>query len=212
MVEIKDRTLYIDMDEIEMPRSYKSYVAMWKGRRKKRAENPFSVSVTKFKSIPELRQRVEAYFESCMGYKYYKGKPVLDANGEQVKGQIEPYTISGLARYLGVNPRTLLNYQSRAKAGLIDPEYGEIIDDAKLRIQEYAEKRLYDRDGSSGARFVLEAGFGWVTEKENKELKQSDARIQVSREKLEFIKKQAEDNKLQDTELTVNILRATDED
>ena len=95
---------------------------------------------------------------------------------------------------------------------MIDPEYGAIIDDAKLRIQEYAEKRLYDRDGSSGARFVLEAGFGWLTERDMRELKQSDARIQLSREKLDFIKKQAEDNKLQDTELTVNIMRATDED
>lgn len=218
MYRLEGRTLFLDMDAIHIPDSRFLHMIRegWKQRQALYDSDPYAYSAyhrkRAYQTPEELQQKVDEYFKSCEGYRYYQGKPMYDAKGRPLKGQIEPYTISGLSRYLGIQPQTLLRYQIQARAGFIEPEFVDIIEDAKLRIQEYAEKRLYDRDGSSGARFVLEAGFGWVTHKEEIELQQSDKRIELAKAKLEFIRKQAEENKLEDKELTVNILRAVDED
>lgn len=215
MVKVENRVLYIDMDEIKIPRTLKASREAFKFRHRARRLDPFSFSdpfrKRAYDTVEQLQAAIDGYFKKCQGVKYYKGKPMVNIDGEPVIGQVEPYTISGLARHLGISQKTLKQYKRYAKMGLVPPEFGDIIDDACMRIQEYAEKRLYDRDGSSGARFVLEAGFGWMTEKEAMELRQSNKRIDLTREKLEFIKKQAEEEKLQDKELIVNILRA-DED
>lgn len=217
MVKLKGRKLYIDMDAIHVPRLAirETLIKQWKKKQELKAIDPFfrgfSSLNRKFKTPAELQAKVDGYFQTCWGAKYYNGKPLLDENGEVVKGIIRPYTMSGLARYLNCTVQCLFKYEVNAKAGLIQPEYAEIIADARLRIQEYAEQRLYDREGSSGARFVLETGFGWMTHKEAQELRQTDKRIKQAQEKLEFIKEQAREGKLDDKELTVNILRAGDE-
>lgn len=216
LIEIKGRIMYINMDAIKIPKTLGANLAMAKRRRESRRLDPFSFSDPIKKRIYEtpeqLQAAIDSYFQSCQGKRYYKGKPVLDEDGKPVIGQIEPYTVTGLARHIGISVRALSSYQSYVKSGLVPPEFADIINDAKLRIQEYAERRLYDREGAGGARFVLEASFGWMTKKENMELQQTDQRIQLTRDKLEFVKKQAEEDKLQDKELVVNILRASDED
>jgi len=217
MVELKGKILTIDMDAIKVPKLQIREITI--KRHKKYQEikrlDPFALYLggrpKKFKTPQELQEKVDGYFETCWGARYYNGKPLLDENGEVVKGIIRPYTMSGLARYLGISIKCLFEYEVHSKAGTMLPEYAEILTDAKLRIQEYAEQRLYDREGSSGARFVLETGFGWLTKKEAQELRQTDKRIKLAREKLEFVKEQAREGKLDDKELTVNILRAGDD-
>lgn len=206
------RTLYIDMDEIKVPDH--SFLNQTKNAWKKkslRSLEPLKGRKSKpmrFDSPEKLQEAINSYFNSCFGPGYYKGKPILDVNGEPAIVQLEPFTISGLARHLGIGKTTLLDYDVNARIGLIPEEYAEIIQDAKLRIQEYAEKRLYDRDGSSGARFVLEAGFGWITRKEEKELKQNKRRIQVAQERLKLEQEAARAETLEEKQFTVNIIRA----
>lgn len=218
MVELKNRVLTIDMDAIHIPRySIQQMVKnRWKQNNELKNLDPFARyiggRIKKFKTPEELQAKVDGYFQTCWGARYYNGKPLLDENGNVVQGIIKPYTVSGLARHLGITVKCLFEYEVHSKIGMIPPEYNDIIQDAKLRIQEYAEQRLYDREGSSGARFVLETGFGWVTKKEAMELKQSDRRIKLARDKLNFVKQQAEEGKLTDKELTVNILRAGNDD
>ena len=52
--------------------------------------------------------------------------------------------------------QALLNYQARSKA------FNDTLTRAKSRCEEYAEARLYDKDGSNGAKFSLANNFkGW---------------------------------------------------
>ena len=115
----------------------------------------------KFESVEELEQRIEAYFEDCKGelLKDDDGKPVLDKRGQPVMLGVRPPTVTGLALALGfADRRSLLNYEAKAK-------YAKVITRAKSRIEQYAEERLYDRDGCMGARFNLRNNFrGWSDE------------------------------------------------
>lgn len=216
MYEKNGRLITLDLDQIHIPDAtfLKANREAWKTRQRKKKLDPWSDPFLKRKYADpeELRKKAEEYFESCFGIKYYKGHPMFDADGEPLRGQVEPYTLSGLARFLGISRGTLRNYELKSKAGLIPPEYYEVIQEARARVEEYAEKRLYDRDGSTGARFVLEAGFGWMTEKDRKELKQSKKRIKVSQDKLKLLQAAAEAKEMDDKEFIVNILRASNDD
>lgn len=206
------RVLYIDMKEVVSPISpyLTNNKRAWRRKTQElKSLDPYRKDSNLRYSTPEqLQDKVNEYFDSCYGPGFYKGDPMLDRNGEPVIVQREPFTVAGLARHLKLSRMMLCKYETFGKTGLIPKEYADIIVDAKLRIQEYAEKRLYDRDGSSGARFVLEAGFGWMTKVEEKELRQNKKRIKVTQDKLKFLKETAEANKLTDNNLIVNIMRA----
>ena len=45
----------------------------------------------------------------------------------------------------------------------------------KIRCEQYAEERLYDKDGSGGAQFSLRANFGW----QDKPEQQQDSEVQI---------------------------------
>ena len=109
----------------------------------------------KFNSPEEMQEKIEAYFKSCEGTLLTDddGKPVFNKYGEPVVYGEEPLTVTGLALALGfTSRRALLDYQAKQA-------YKEIIEKAKLRIENYAEKRLYDKDGMNGARFTLQNNF-----------------------------------------------------
>lgn len=116
----------------------------------------------KFKSPDEMQEKIEAYFKSCEGVllKYDDGKPVFNKYGEPVIYGEVPLTVTGLALALGfTSRRALLDYQAK-------PAYKAIIETAKLRIENYAERRLYDKDGMNGARFTLQNNFkDWDADK-----------------------------------------------
>lgn len=92
----------------------------------------------KYKTAQELQDKVEEYFTAC-----YQNQ--------------RPYTISGLALWLGLSTQTLRNYEKTYG----NTEYADIIKIAKQRVEEFAEKSLYENGKTSGAKFVLQNNFGW---------------------------------------------------
>jgi len=116
----------------------------------------------KYKTPEEMQKRIDAYFEEC------KGHPLLDDDGVAVRDKFgypiildaKPLTVTGLALALGFTNRlALLDYQAK-------PAFREVVERAKLRIENYAEMRLFDKDGANGARFNLQNNFkGWNADK-----------------------------------------------
>lgn len=118
-----------------------------------------------FKSAKEIQKKIDKYFREC------EGKPLLDKEGHAITdkyGNIiiigaKPPTVTGLALSLGFNSRqSLLNYQS-------EEEFMDTIMRAKSRVEEYAETRLFDKDGANGAKFSLANNFKGWTEKQQVE-------------------------------------------
>ena len=64
----------------------------------------------------------------------------------------KPYTLEGLSLALNITPQTLCNYGSKDYA---DGIYFEAINRARLRCVNYASERLFDKNGSNGAKFYL---------------------------------------------------------
>lgn len=113
----------------------------------------------RYKSAAEMSAAIEEYFKDCEGHVLTdsSGKTIYDKNGEPVIVGTHPPTVTGLALALGFKTRqSLLNYQARSD------KFNDIITVAKSRCEEYAERRLYDRDGVNGAKFSLTNNFkGW---------------------------------------------------
>ena len=118
----------------------------------------------KYKNVEEIEDKIEQYFAIC------EGEPLLDNEGKPVVNEYgypcwikppKPPTVTGLALALGFTTRlSLLNYQDKK-------EFMNTITRAKTKIEEYAESRLFDRDGSNGAQFSLRNNFkGWNGEQE----------------------------------------------
>lgn len=111
-----------------------------------------------YKSVAEMQKAIDKYFEDCNG-EYItddEGNLMTDKNGHPVKTKERPLTITGLALALGFTTRqALLNYEGK-------PEFVDTIKKAKSRIEQYAEERLFDKDGVNGAKFNLSNNFkGW---------------------------------------------------
>jgi hypothetical protein len=122
----------------------------------------------KYKTKEEIQEKIDAYFESCKGTVRYDddGNVLIDKFGRPVIFDERPLTITGLALALGFNSRqTLLNYQGKK-------EFMDTIMRAKAQVEQYAEERLFDKDGANGAKFSLANNFeGW------KEKQQIDADV-----------------------------------
>ena len=99
----------------------------------------------KYKTVKELQIAVETYFE----------EDAMVDMGEYIAFQP---TMSGLARSLGLSRQSLLNYESR-------DEFLDTIKDARLRVEEALEGRLYG-NSPTGAIFNLKNNFGWKDAKE----------------------------------------------
>lgn len=89
----------------------------------------------KFQNAEELQQKIDEYFEMC------------DEKGK-------PYTISGLAYFLGTNRQTLLNYEERE-------EFFDTITRAKAKIEAFVEESLWQPKIATGVMFNLKNNFGW---------------------------------------------------
>lgn len=112
----------------------------------------------KYKTVKELQDAIDAYFLKCEGevLRDEDGSPVYNKFGQPVIVNARPPTVTGLALFLGFNSRqALLNYQ-------VKRQFNDTVTRAKARCEEYAEARLFDRDGFNGARFSLTNNFkGW---------------------------------------------------
>ena len=89
----------------------------------------------KYKDAKELQEKINNYFAKC-------------------DEEHRPYTICGLALFLGVHRETILNYSKRE-------EYADIISAAKLRIETQLEESLYRLGNNSGVIFNLKNNYGW---------------------------------------------------
>lgn len=95
----------------------------------------------KFKSVEEMEQAIQEYFDYCY---------------EQDK----PYTISGLACALDTTRRTLLDYQEQ-------DEFSHTIKKAKAKIEAYNEELLYSKDVPTvGVIFNLKNNYDWKDKQE----------------------------------------------
>ena len=118
----------------------------------------------KYQSPEEMQEQIDAYFASLEGELLCDGggNPVYDKFGKPCfLKPPRPPTVTGLALYLGFASRqALINYSTRSKG------FNDTITRAKSRIEEYAETRLYDREGQRGAEFNLRVNFGWREQKD----------------------------------------------
>lgn len=113
-----------------------------------------------FATIDELEQAIRNYFDDCDPH---IAKRQVE-NGTNDRGETiwtfrevmtdqKPYTMSGLARHLEIDRKTLLNYSK------IEQFFPTILA-ARERVHEFAESQLYSRN-ASGAAFNLKNNFDW---------------------------------------------------
>lgn len=121
----------------------------------------------KYTNAKELEQAVALYFKDCAGHALTDadGNIIMDKSGQPILIDAHPPTVTGLALALGFKTRqSLLDYQARSNA------FNDVLTIAKSRCEEYAERRLYDRDGVNGAKFSLANNFkGWRENRLNQE-------------------------------------------
>lgn len=178
--------------------------------------NPSQGGGRRFLTPEHLQSLINEYYESCMGPMFDKsGNLVRDEQGRIVKTQVKPYTLSGLALYLGVSTQTLKKYREGKLDTILDEmraktedvlTFSRVILRAKQTIEAYAEGRLYDRDGSNGARFVLDCCYGWVSNKEQSDIERNRNDAKLRRDEFE-LKKQLIDEGDEDDSFTINIVR-----
>jgi len=89
----------------------------------------------KFNNPEELQLKIDQYFEHC-------------------RENERPFTVSGLAFFLGTNRQTLLNYEA-------DERFFDTITLAKSRIEGYAEESLFLLRNPNGAIFNLKNNYKW---------------------------------------------------
>jgi hypothetical protein len=116
-----------------------------------------------YKTAEEMQKVIDAYFDECKGRMLTDDEGVVckDKYGLPIIVDARPLTITGLALALGFNSRqALLNYQEK-------DEFHDTILRAKAKVEQYAEERLFDKDGANGAKFSLANNFnGWKEKKE----------------------------------------------
>lgn len=129
-----------------------------------------------FDTPKELQRKVDAYFRLCDPHiitakklEYPQkaldnGKMVTDHEAEprivkyKTMSEQQPYTITGLALYLKTSRQTLLDYQGRK-------DFSDIIKEAKLRCENYAETLLYSGKNVTGSIFNLKNNYNWSDSK-----------------------------------------------
>lgn len=145
----------------------------------------------KFANAAELDRRIKAYFRSCDPHiitvkrlKYptitdSKGRKHVDEYGipevirQKVMSEQKPYTVTGLALYLGTSRQTLLDYEERN-------EFSDAIKEAKLKIESFAEMNLYGSKSSvAGTIFSLANNFGWKNKVEQENTGESKVIIET---------------------------------
>lgn len=114
--------------------------------------------------LDEMQRRIDQYFTDCEGeplLDHETGEIQYDKYGNMIVKNAKPLTITGLALAIGFTSRqSLLNYQEK-------PEFVDTITRAKARVEQYAEERLFDKDGANGAKFSLANNFvGWKEKRE----------------------------------------------
>ena len=121
----------------------------------------------KYKTAEEMQVKIDEYFNSCFedAYIVKDGKVIMlkDAKGNPIKRQFKPFTVTGLANALEMDRKALITYAE-------EEEFSNTIKKAKNRCEQYAEERLFDRDGNRGAIFSLSNNFKSWNDKQQIEM------------------------------------------
>ncbi|MEI7478554.1 MAG: terminase small subunit [bacterium] len=109
------------------------------------------IRLPKYKTLKELQDKIDEYFMFCDN----RIQHVYSPKAESVIEVIDPapYTMSGLARSMGIDRDTLNNYSHREA-------YFGAIKAARERVHEDVETRLMEKQ-ATGAIFNLTNNFGW---------------------------------------------------
>lgn len=109
----------------------------------------------KFKTVDELQKAIDDYFFYCDN----RTRTIYDnKTGKEIVIVFPaPYTMSGLARKLQIDRRTLVNYSHREK-------FFPTIRDARERVHEDVETRMMETKNEKGAIFNLKNNFDWKDE------------------------------------------------
>lgn len=109
-----------------------------------------------YSSEEELRKVINEYFDWCDN----RIKEIHTKEGEVIAiTHPAPYTMSGLARRLGMSRETLVQYGRKE-------QFSDTIKDARSRVQEDIENRLMETSNQAGAIFNLKNNFGWKDKSE----------------------------------------------
>lgn len=119
-------------------------------------KNPVGRPLT-YKTVDELQKAIDEYFDYCDN----RIKQIYTKEGETVAiTHPAPYTMSGLARALGLSRQALSEYSHKE-------QFGDAIKAARDRVQEDIETRLMETSNQSGAIFNLKNNFGWKDKTES---------------------------------------------
>ena len=95
----------------------------------------------KYSKKEEIEEKINNYFKEC-------------------DDRQEPYTVTGLGLALNMSRQDLINYSK-------DKEFFDTIKKAKLRIENYLEKRLITDNSVTGIIFNLKNNYNWKDKQEN---------------------------------------------
>lgn len=93
-----------------------------------------------YTDVEMMQQKIDKYFNEC------------DINKD-------PYTITGLAIALDLDRKSINNYAK-------DSEFFPTIKKAKLKVENYLEKRLINDSSATGIIFNLKNNYGWSDKQE----------------------------------------------
>lgn len=169
--------------------------------------------VRRYVNPEDMIHYANLYFRECWGPALHKrtGEIIYDKGGKPVLVQREPYTIGGFCLALGIQQGNLNGYIKRAKEGKIDPDFWIVISAGLDIIQAFAEKMLYDRDASQGAKFVLQSRYNWLTPKEQAEIRQIRAKMSLAEREM-AIKEQMLHGVDGDSDIKIEIVRKKEND
>lgn len=105
-----------------------------------------------FKTVKELEDKIQEYFDYCDNRTM---SVYIKEAGDNIEiSKPAPYTMSGLARRLGIDRDTLINYSKKE-------DFFGTVKAAREKVQEDVETRLMETSNQSGAIFNLKNNFGW---------------------------------------------------
>ena len=99
-----------------------------------------------------VKKRIQAYFESRKVPRRGAEGEILLGKGGEILFDERPCTVTGLALALGFSQREELE-------GIKNKKIKALVNRALLRIEEYAEEKLFFKDTFHGAKLFLEANY-----------------------------------------------------
>ncbi len=105
------------------------------------------------KTPAEMEKRINEYFKSRLTPEHDKnGNVVVDESGKIKMQTTLPYTLTGLTLALGLESREEL-------FGFEDERMKRLVKMAVLKIEEFAEEKLFSKEAFSGVKLFLSVNF-----------------------------------------------------